>query len=100
MGRHVVPVQVTVFWDVTSYSLVEVFPLTLRYVISTCDFFMLTSGVFNRNTFLLCYETCPSAGRNYPVPKIQREFKRQPDEEEQYFNSYVINLDSTCRLNK
>jgi hypothetical protein len=35
-----------------------------------------------------------------PCPKYNGKFKRQLDEEVQYFNSYVINLDSTCRLNK
>lgn len=100
MGRHGIPVQVIVLWDVTSYSLVEVFPPNLRYVILTCDFFILTSVYLNRNAFLQCCETRPSAGRNYPLSEIRRKFKRQRDEEVQYFNSYVINLDSTCRLNK
>ena len=66
----------------------------------TCDFFVLTSVFLNRSTFLQCYETRPSAGRNNPLSELQRKFKRQRDEEVQYFNSYVINLDSTCRLNK
>jgi hypothetical protein len=62
--------------------------------------FYINIGFLNSNTFLQCYETCPSAGRNCPVSEIRRKFKRQLDEEGQYFNSYVINLDSTCRLNK
>ena len=46
-----------------------------------------------------CYETRPSAGRNCPLSEIQWKLKRQRDEEVLYFNSYVINLDGTCRLN-